>query len=369
MKLELLRIARELLAARPLKPEKLVALMQKIRKGAGTYKGSELRQVFDYLGGWTVREITLLEPMGKSKNYMEQEDRPVQYSNENKANVEGTRQLYKDQEVQELPDVKDLKLHERVYMDVGDIRESESSWAKDKEGKPVKNYWFSYRGWQVVRGTEITSPEGVVWTKAISLQEFDNQSPVITGVLKWLKSSTNFLAQLSAKLGLPTFEAEREEKIRQKKIPTLENTGTCPCCFGVFKLTPAARKGSDRSLPGMILHGYKRPGDSRVHGECFGRDWPPFELSSEGTVAWIAVLESENQISESYLKRLNAGEVEQIPNLSGTKLYIKGKIPADEWERVLRGEIEDTGYRINRVKREIERLEKAVKDWVPAKLP
>lgn len=64
--------------------------------------------------------------------------------------------------------------------------------------------------------------------------------------------------------------------------------GTCPCCFGEFDV----EAGSGR----IGRHGWKEIGDRRVGmygramhtGSCFGVSYPAFEISSEGTEAYLA---------------------------------------------------------------------------------
>lgn len=76
---------------------------------------------------------------------------------------------------------------------------------------------------------------------------------------------------------------------RRTKVRTLENTGTCPCCFVNVKLTP----GGD-----TVLHGYTRPGGGSVSGKCFGVGYPSFEVSPEGTRDYIQSLQWEIQAKE-----------------------------------------------------------------------
>jgi hypothetical protein len=63
------------------------------------------------------------------------------------------------------------------------------------------------------------------------------------------------------------------------------DVGTCACCFGTFVL--------DRRFepPKMVLHGYQRPGWGYILGRCPGIDYPPYELSDEGTRYMLGQIE------------------------------------------------------------------------------
>lgn len=77
-----------------------------------------------------------------------------------------------------------------------------------------------------------------------------------------------------------------------KKVSTTPD-GTCPCCF---------RKQKARDTR-MVLHGYQRPGYGYIVGDCFGVRYAPFEVSCDGTKAYIARL---SQIRQGYQERLAA---------------------------------------------------------------
>lgn len=62
-------------------------------------------------------------------------------------------------------------------------------------------------------------------------------------------------------------------------------TGTCQCCFRPQKVS----KGGGKL---MSLHGYKRPGDGYIFGECRGQEHQPFEVSCERTKTYRQELEN-----------------------------------------------------------------------------
>jgi hypothetical protein len=69
------------------------------------------------------------------------------------------------------------------------------------------------------------------------------------------------------------------------KHETEDFVGTCPCCFGEFKV-----RDDDNKNHRMVLHGFTRPGDGYAHGGCFGVDFAPFEYSTDGSLSYVNAL-------------------------------------------------------------------------------
>lgn len=93
------------------------------------------------------------------------------------------------------------------------------------------------------------------------------------------------------------------------KATMLEKRGTCPACMGEFQLYGTEVK------PVVGKHGWREVGGRRVGvyglaehvGECFGVDWAPFELSPEGTWAFLNQVVYPRCLAHlSYLERLAA---------------------------------------------------------------
>jgi hypothetical protein len=334
-------------AAKALKPEKLIELLKKLRKGSATgIKGAELDQVLAHLGGWRIDETKVLEPQG---GLYSRKDEPKHFTSANEAAVKARWEEAKSNEVKHLPDPEHLKLYSSVFMDVSDVRASDHG------------FTFDYREWRVTTGIRVTSPDHKTWEGVMPLQTFLNGYPSNMGLLKWLRDETSFLKQVSDKLGLDTYELERENA--KKQIPTRENSGTCPVCFRNIKLSPRAKNG-DKSLPGMVLHGYQRPGTGEVHGNCFGQDWPPFELSKDGTVAYLAAVEKTLGNLTMYLHGLKNGEITSL-----TRRDIEVHPGDHDWGRVLADKIHDVERLINAYKLDQKRLRRAVETWKLAPLP
>jgi hypothetical protein len=82
--------------------------------------------------------------------------------------------------------------------------------------------------------------------------------------------------------------------------------GTCPVCYREQKLHKML----------MVHHGYQRPGYGYIQGDCFGVGWTPFELSPDGTIAYVErVLQPQLERNQEFLQQLQAGTV--------TELYVK----------------------------------------------
>jgi len=189
----------------------------------------------------------------------------------------------------------------------------------------------------------------------------------IWDVKTWLRKDTKFLEQISNNLGMPTYEDERREKTAPR---TRDNTGTCPCCFRNIKLK--ARSGNQHPI--IVLHGYQRPGWGTIHGSCIGVDFPPFELSPEGTKHLVKMLTRTAEDEESYLRRLKAGEVTELHEKDGFGgLKTKKVTPETEgpvkWQRLIDGRIAQTESLLHAVKSDIRLLSQLIAEWKEQPLP
>lgn len=355
-----------------MKPEKLQALLLKLRKGAGSsLKVKELLPVFDYLGNWTFEATMLLVPESRSYSNFDNEPSVRNYINAHPGNVQTTWEQAKAREVSKLPDPNHVKKHDRFYMEVSDI-------------KPFGNdTGFSYLCWQATEGTKVISPDrdSIIFNE--SLEKFLDSYPTNiigfgtkTRFSEWLKNASPWLKQINEKLNMPSIEEEKEQAKALKKRTLNPNIGTCGVCFGEFKLLPKAKEGKERDLPGLVLHGYQRPGLGYIHSNCYGEFWPPYELSCEVTKKMKERLEQSLQGSTDYLRRLTSGEVtsftitevkvdplspsNKVPSLKSVK---KEDMDPREWAKLLKknvGEVTDTITDLNRV---IRTLTKAIADW------
>lgn len=118
----------------------------------------------------------------------------------------------------------------------------------------------------------------------------------------------------------------------------------------------------------MTLHGYKRPGIGYIHSNCFGEEWPPFELSSEGTFAYADNLEDHKKYLDTRLDKLKGGEAITFTPLSG-KPQVKAEMNPREWEKALSLEIHTTEQAISTLKMDVTRLRRHGHSWKLEPLP
>lgn len=160
-------------------------------------------------------------------------------------------------------------------------------------------------------------------------------------------------------------EVEVGKVLAPSKLRDLNNTGTCPVCFNNVKLTP---KSKVPPMPGMVLHGYKRPGHGTVEGNCFGQDWPPFELSAQGTVAYVKRLTVHVAMLEEQLSNLS--KATSLPDpYSSRKLIDKATVEPRLWDLAVERAQSGLESKIAWIGGDITRLEKAASQWKEAPLP
>jgi hypothetical protein len=76
-----------------------------------------------------------------------------------------------------------------------------------------------------------------------------------------------------------------------------QRCGICPCCFGDY----VADKSTGAK---MVHHGYERPGDGMIHGDCYGVGYAPYEVSCEGTKFYRGIVQSSLKLREQQLTAL-----------------------------------------------------------------
>lgn len=354
------KVARRFMAA-GLNEEKMKALLLKLRKGADSSVSMKaLIEALNYLGGWKVEQVVGLVQM---HGYQGKPDAPESEAEDDPDHVQRLWEKAKADEVQNIP--KGPKHGQRYTMDV---TEPTSEGYASYGGKQLSG--FKYLCWTGWNGIRFTSPEGKVFELLPSKFDVkDNRYPnpmkmPIWDVKPWLRKETKFLEQVSNNLGMPTYEDERREKTAPR---TRLNTGTCPCCFRNIKLK--ARSGNQHPI--IVLHGYQRPGWGSIQGSCIGVDFPPFELSPEGTKHLVKMLEQTVDNQESYLRRLKNGEVTEINELKGKTLVKKSLVELGEekWKEIIDRKIDETEGMIHALNSDIKMLSKLIADWKEQPLP
>ena len=90
--------------------------------------------------------------------------------------------------------------------------------------------------------------------------------------------------------------------------------GFCPICEGDFKLVP--RPGvinySEHEAMSLVHHGFIRPGDGMIHGDCFGVGWQPYELTTLVCEMWRDKMQSWLEATQRTLARLESPELDTL---------------------------------------------------------
>jgi hypothetical protein len=343
------RVARRFLAAEM--DERLKALLLKLRKGAdSSVSMKQMVGVLNYLGGWKVEPFNGLTQMHGHTD----PDAPNVEADENPATVQAAWEQIKKDEVHSLP--TNPVPGKRYTMNV--TEPSSHDWRAGLTG-------FKYKEWKGAHGLRFTAPNGKVFEQVPGKYDryADPMKAPLYDIRPWLHKETPFLEQVSNALGMETHEAEKANK----KQPTRENTGTCPCCFRNIKL-----KARSDQHPAIVLHGYLRPGWGSIHGQCYGVNYPPFELSDEGTKHLVhQILHPRVKGEENFLHRLQSGQVTELHEQRGNKLITmtpETEGPAT-WARHIEYKIKSVEREISALKHDIELLTGLIASWKLEPLP
>lgn len=182
------------------------------------------------------------------------------------------------------------------------------------------------------------------------------------GFLAWTAHVKEPLSEFAAlALGLPTFE--QENQLREYKARDWSNTGTCGVCEFNVKMKP------DEQV--LVHHGYQRPGDGSIRGDCFGVNKPPHELSPLAATGWLALLRTRLKGLKGYLEQLRAGHVKQLSTSPLSTNATMGSIERGEpgWDRALNLEIDLTRSELAKVEKDEAKFSKKVANWKLDELP
>jgi hypothetical protein len=243
-------------------------------------------------------------------------------------------------------------------------------------GKPLKELLpaLQFLGWRVEPlpttsiGAKFVSPKGDTFEGGDFFFDFMSKeypfsiknSDGLT-LEKWL-AQNHFQDQVLEELKMESLDSEKARRTQEKDEKARVGKATCSCCFGPFMLLPKARKG-DKSMPGIVLHGYRRPGRGYLEGECFGQGWPPFELSSEGTGAYLKHLEGLLEDLEKGLGRLERGEEETL--FFGLKAYQRKDPTPEVWSKYLERALDQQRSHLQEVTRVRNLVQKKLASWEP----
>lgn len=134
--------------------------------------------------------------------------------------------------------------------------------------------------------------------------------------------------------------------------------GNCPVCERDQRLKDNR----------MVHHGYQRPGDGCIYGDCPGVKYLAYELSTEGCEYYKKMVQSQKAAVEAHLASLEAGEVKTLhkETYDGSSRFPK-LVPVQEGEAgflsLLRSAINKAHGRISQCEFEIERMNKRIAAW------
>jgi hypothetical protein len=169
-----------------------------------------------------------------------------------------------------------------------------------------------------------------------------------SGVGHWLNAN-GLVAAVCAALGMETVEAEAEAKRAKRRRE--ENRQTCPACFRDICV----------DLNGtMVHHGYERPGDGQIHGDCFGVGYASYEESPKGTQDFLRrVVEPELEMHKATLARYEAQPDDLVTRNGVVK---KGE---GQYDYELRSAIDRAKWLIKNIERDIAFLQGKIDNWKP----
>lgn len=335
-----------------LSEEKFKTLLIKIRKGADSSVSlKQWIEVLTQLGGWRIEPfVGLVKLHGHSDN----SDKPDHEVARDMPAAQHQYESIKRFEVRTLP--SNPQPGQRYVMDV--TEPTAAGWAPGLVG-------FTFKSWEGANGLRFTSPEGKIYEHIRGRfdQEPDPMKLRMYRLVPWLRKETKMLEQISNHLGIETYEAEREEA----KPKTRSGSGTCPCCFRNIKI-----KDRGAQPPLIVLHGYRRPGWGQIQGRCYGVNFPPFELSTEGTDHLIKILRDRVDNQSEFLSKLKAGQVKELyepPRGNYDKDLRKVTSEDPKWPRILSSRIEEVTRDVEKLKQDIALLQDLVAKWKLLPLP
>lgn len=135
--------------------------------------------------------------------------------------------------------------------------------------------------------------------------------------------------------------------------------GSCPVCEGDFKV----REGR------VVHHGFTRPGDGMIHGDCFAVGYEPYERSTKGCEDYQAKMGGQLFGLEDALLKLPTRTYFFEYNWRREIVeYALGVTDLYTWKRVIQSREGELKQHIRQTKLEIERMTKRIADWKLADL-
>lgn len=285
---------------RPPLSVKLKNRMEALARGYTRLKRDEIFEVLAYFG-WTIEPIVSVIPLGYRGKKIEKTFRTMELA----------REFYdavKPRELAALP--VSPKAKETYILDMEEPVES------------VYGFDVAYFLWEGVEGWRVTSPDKRYTydllpdaDDRVKTRNRINAEPLA----KWIKAETD----------IPDLYAEIAAEKKEQYVRSRDNTGSCPCCMRNIKLEPGMKH------PVMVLHGYRRPGSGSTVGRCPGVAYPPYELSSEGTIHLRDdILKPAIKRMKAMIADLDADKVDEVP--AYFKSVKRSEVSPDAWERAVK---------------------------------
>lgn len=208
-------------------------------------------------------------------------------------------------------------------------------------------------------GVDITTPEGA---KCEIRKKSGYRVVTFYDLTPWLAARGYPLEVLASQLlGMETPE---EEKIRKEyKARDWTNTGTCGVCEQNVKMRDDQR---------LVHHGYQRPGDGMIHGDCFGVGYQPHELSPDAAKDFLEkVLKPHAERLNKRLDDLLNGRVMQI-QVNRIGLFVEPTyvgVGEVGWELALDREMSSVQRDLTYAEGDIAHFTKKVEAWRLDMLP
>jgi hypothetical protein len=133
--------------------------------------------------------------------------------------------------------------------------------------------------------------------------------------------------------------------------------GNCQICEGNQKLHNGR----------MVHHGYQRPGDGAIRGDCPGVDHVPYEVSCERVKGYRTGVERGLLLKKEYLANLQAGNVTHIVEFlrRGLIEHVIGVTELSRWESIVNRTIQEIRYSIPQSENDIARCTRRIEAWKP----
>lgn len=116
----------------------------------------------------------------------------------------------------------------------------------------------------LTRYGQFTRAQEFDFNAAMAGMESEENKAVVAKTMEWaadFKPVVDAIAYLN--------EESENNKALANPFDVKNPIGQCACCFRVQKVKPDGT---------MFKHGFKRPGDGNIYGECDGSQFPPYRL-------------------------------------------------------------------------------------------